>query len=148
MIAPGWFGRIIDTLRAKKCNGYVEGIKNNLDRLSFPLSTRGCHDLSSKNSKIELIKAHQSELELVVDYLLNDRCTIAAAQNFLYRNGIPLGIIDVNKQDRVISFFIDGLTDDCYGIAYSETGKQGKLCGGQIVDWENLVDKWYNLSSI
>jgi hypothetical protein len=108
----------------------------------------GCSDLSSKESKIEFIREHQRELELAVDHLLSSKWTIETANRFLHQKGIVLSIVEVNKEDRVVSFFIDGMIDNCYGIAYSESGKQGQLCGGRIVNWEQLVDKWYDLISI
>lgn len=47
-------------------------------------------------------------------------------------------------EDGTISFTIDGFLDNCYGIAYSETGTQpfGNDCG-RIINWEKIGDNWY-----
>lgn len=47
-------------------------------------------------------------------------------------------------EDGTISFTIDGFLDNCYGIAYSETGKQpnGNDCG-RIINWRKIGDNWY-----
>jgi hypothetical protein len=47
-------------------------------------------------------------------------------------------------EDGTISFTIDGFLDNCYGIAYSETGNQpnGNDCG-QIINWTKIGDNWY-----
>jgi hypothetical protein len=46
--------------------------------------------------------------------------------------------------DGTISFTIDGFMDNCYGIAYSETGIQpnGNDCG-RIIRWTKIGDNWY-----
>jgi len=46
--------------------------------------------------------------------------------------------------DGTISFTMDGMLDNCYGIAYSETGKNPQIndCG-DIIRWEKINDHWY-----
>ncbi len=47
-------------------------------------------------------------------------------------------------EDGTISFTISGFLDNCYGLAYSETGKNpiDNDCG-HIIYWEKVGDKWY-----
>jgi hypothetical protein len=47
-------------------------------------------------------------------------------------------------EDGIVSFTIDGFLDNCYGIAYSETGKQPYTndCG-RIINWTKIGDNWY-----
>ena len=47
-------------------------------------------------------------------------------------------------EDGTISFTIDGFIDNCYGIAYSETGTQpnGNDCG-RIISWRKIGNNWY-----
>lgn len=47
-------------------------------------------------------------------------------------------------EDGTISFTIDGFLDNCYGIAYSETGIQpnGNDCG-RIINWKKIGNNWY-----
>ena len=47
-------------------------------------------------------------------------------------------------KDGTISFTIDGFIDNCYGIAYSETGTQPNAndCG-QIIRWKKIGNNWY-----
>lgn len=47
-------------------------------------------------------------------------------------------------KDGTISFTIDGFMDNCYGIAYSETGTQpdGNDCG-RIIRWKKIGNNWY-----
>lgn len=47
--------------------------------------------------------------------------------------------------DGTISFTMDGFLDNCYGIAYSETGKRPEQNGcGHIIRWTKIGDKWYS----
>jgi len=47
-------------------------------------------------------------------------------------------------KDGTISFTIDGMLDNCYGFAYSETGEHPMYndCG-TIVHWEKVQGNWY-----
>lgn len=47
-------------------------------------------------------------------------------------------------KDGTISFTMDGMLDNCYGFAYSETGEHPKFndCG-TIVIWEKIQGNWY-----
>ena len=47
-------------------------------------------------------------------------------------------------EDGTISFTIDGFLDNCYGIAYSETGRQpnSNYCG-HIIYWIKIGKNWY-----
>ena len=47
-------------------------------------------------------------------------------------------------KDGTISFTTDGMLDNCYGFAYSETGEQPMFndCG-TIVRWERIGGNWY-----
>ena len=47
--------------------------------------------------------------------------------------------------DGTVSFTIDGFIDNCFGFAYSETGKSPKEndCG-EIIDWTKVGNKWYS----
>jgi hypothetical protein len=58
---------------------------------------------------------------------------------------IETDLISFTKlEDGTISFTIDGFIDNCYGIAYSETGTQpsGNDCG-LIISWRKLGGNWY-----
>jgi hypothetical protein len=58
---------------------------------------------------------------------------------------VETGLISFTKlEDGTISFTIDGFIDNCYGIAYSETGTQprGNDCG-RIISWRKIGDNWY-----
>ncbi|REA56141.1 hypothetical protein DSL64_27340 [Dyadobacter luteus] len=46
--------------------------------------------------------------------------------------------------DGTISFTMDGMLDNCFGIAFSETGKQpaDNDCG-EVVRWVKISDNWY-----
>lgn len=49
-------------------------------------------------------------------------------------------------EDGTISFTIDGFLDNCYGIAYSETGRMPihhRNDCGDIISWEKITDNWY-----
>ncbi len=47
-------------------------------------------------------------------------------------------------KDGTISFTIDGMLDNCYGFAYSETGEHPMFndCG-KIIRWEKVAGNWY-----
>jgi hypothetical protein len=47
-------------------------------------------------------------------------------------------------KDGTISFTIDGMLDNCYGFAYSETGEHPMFndCG-TIIRWEKVEGNWY-----
>jgi len=47
-------------------------------------------------------------------------------------------------ENQTVSFTIDGFSDNCYGIAYSETGikPENNDCG-QIISWNKIYDNWY-----
>jgi hypothetical protein len=46
--------------------------------------------------------------------------------------------------DGTISFTMDGFLDNCYGIAYSETGIRPEQNGcGDIIRWTKIGDNWY-----
>jgi hypothetical protein len=50
--------------------------------------------------------------------------------------------------DETISFTIDGFLDNCYGIAYSETGDNpcANYCG-RIITWNQIGHNWYAWST-
>ncbi len=50
----------------------------------------------------------------------------------------------ITLDDGTISFTMDGMLDNCYGIAYSETGENPETndCG-DIIRWEKISDHWY-----
>lgn len=51
-------------------------------------------------------------------------------------------------EDGTVSFTINGFLDNCYGIAYSETGNHpdDNDCG-QIIRWSKLSGNWYAWST-
>lgn len=126
----------------------MENLAKTLFHLVLILILYGCNDLSSKNSRIDFIKDNREELELTVNQILKGKWEIEKAQEFLTKKRINLRINEVNKEDMLVSFMIDGMLDNCIGIAYSGKGKEAHICGGTTVDWENLFDHWYFLNSI
>jgi hypothetical protein len=108
----------------------------------------GCEDLSSKAARKEYIIENKKHLEFAVEKLLKKEWDTFEAQRFLTRQGIELGINEVRIEDEVVSFMIDGILDNCIGIAYSRLGKEAHICGGNTMDWELLLRNWYFLNSI
>ena len=51
-------------------------------------------------------------------------------------------------EDGTISFTNDGMLDNCYGLAYSETGIAPKYndCG-EIISWKQIGKNWYAWST-
>lgn len=107
-----------------------------------------CNDLNSRAGRLDLIKDNKADLELVVVNLLNSSWTEKEVQEYLNKKRIPLTIDEVNKENGTVSFVIDGMLDNCSGIAYSRTGKKAYICGGNTVDWERLLENWYFINSI
>lgn len=62
----------------------------------------------------------------------------------LRRRLIDLEFISFERYDGVIFFTTDGLIDNCYGLAYSPTGRYTKWnrCG-EIVGWRRIAPNWY-----
>ena len=82
-------------------------------------------------------------------YLLDDilkRDGIDKEQYEFFRNIlVETNLISFTTlEDGTISFTIDGFLDNCYGIAYSETGVPPKYndCG-EIINWRKIGKNWY-----
>jgi len=122
--------------------------KNLLLYLSISLLLCSCGDTDSKKARIELIEENETVLKFTVVNLLNSTWTWNEAQNYIDQKGLKLTLQEVNKDKKIVSFMIDGILDNCSGIAYSENGQEAHLCGGKTVDWVRLFDNWYFVNSI
>jgi hypothetical protein len=54
------------------------------------------------------------------------------------------GFISFEQTGEFVSFTIDGMLDNCYGFAYSESGSSPKVLKcGLVVSWKRVYRNWY-----
>ena len=116
--------------------------------LMFTLTIYSCSELSSKDSRKEYILENKKVLDLVVQKLLDKEWDVENAYSYLDQHGLKLTINEVRQEEKIVSFMIDGMLDNCTGIAYSRLGLEAHICGGNTKDWEMLIENWYFLNSI
>lgn len=101
------------------------------------------------------VEADMKDVDTISDglsekkYLLNDVLKRKGIDRKIYERFrqrlIATGFISFTVlEDGSISFTMDGMLDNCYGISYSESGTHPKFndCG-DIVRWEKISDNWY-----
>jgi hypothetical protein len=81
--------------------------------------------------------------EYYLDVLDNEDISLEKYDYFRQRLNI-LGFIDFELDESFVSFTIDGMLDNCYGIAYSVNGNDpGGLDCGRVVVWKKIRGNWY-----
>jgi hypothetical protein len=82
--------------------------------------------------------------EYYLDILENDDISLEK-YNYFREQLIKLGFIDFELGESFVSFTMDGMLDNCYGIAYSVNGDDpGGLDCGRVVVWSKIKDNWYH----
>ncbi|MBE7177796.1 MAG: hypothetical protein INR69_15425 [Mucilaginibacter polytrichastri] len=90
------------------------------------------------------ISENKTELERVSNNILDKKWDWDQAVNYMRSKNMPVRLTQHIKKEKTVLFFINGLTDNCHGIAYSRSGKRTKenSCG-TLVNWEQLEGHWY-----
>jgi hypothetical protein len=64
------------------------------------------------------------------------------------RRLIDLGFINFTTQGEILIFTRDGMLDNCYGLAYSESKRIPKSTScGSVVRWDHLTGNWYSFGT-
>jgi hypothetical protein len=94
---------------------------------------------------VETISNGFGEQKYLLDDVLNSKGIDKKIYEQLRQRLIETGFISfIVLNDGSISFTMDGMLDNCYGISYSETGGHPKFndCG-EIIRWVKISDNWY-----
>jgi hypothetical protein len=92
------------------------------------------------------IKNDKKISQLSIDDMLKQEAVDEAHYEQLKKLLVDADIISFSTlKDGTLSFTIGGFLDNCYGLAYSETGEQpGYNDCGDIVRWERISGHWYS----
>lgn len=95
-------------------------------------------------NKVRFISGHKDTLIDVSNRLITGVWDLAKARNAVRQMHEPLYLDDYLVDDKTVLFMIHGMIDNCYGIAYSLSGKKPleNNCG-QLIRWKRLSGNWY-----
>ena len=101
--------------------------------------------IQSVKEDMFLVMNHK-QLELVSDSVLHDHWTIDEANTYLSEHNLDVKInANIELDQEMVFFFIDGFFGNCHGIAYSATPTSPTLARcGKITSWKPVRTNWYS----
>jgi hypothetical protein len=107
-------------------------------------------DLTDKNAPKpeKIVSDNQAILEFCVQKLFDHSWNETEVNTHLKSNKISAIVDFVDKEQRAVIFFVNGMIDNCVGFGYSEGRQVGQLCDGATSWSERIVGNWYLVSSV
>ena len=91
-----------------------------------------------------LLARHEETLEEVATALLLEKISTTKANEILQKREINVSVDCIPQEKEHVLFLFGGIIDNCYGIAWSITGKQpSENCCGDFTSWEQKEGNWY-----